>query len=116
MEEMERLLPDLLEDPERKIIVFSEWVRTLELVREYAGAAGIKFAWHTGSVPQPQRRVEIRRFREDPDCRLFLSSESGGVGLNLQVADTVVNMDQPCRSGASVHVPGHPRCPRAAPG
>ena len=95
MEEMERLLPDLLEDPERKIIVFSEWVRMLELVREYAGAAGIEFAWHTGSVPQPQRRAEIRRFREDPDCRLFLSSESGGVGLNLQVADTVVNMDQP---------------------
>ena len=95
MEEMERLLPDLLEDPERKIIVFSEWVRMLELVREYAGAAGIEFAWHTGSVPQPQRRAEIRRFRADPECRLFLSSESGGVGLNLQVADTVVNMDQP---------------------
>ena len=95
MEEMERLLPGLLEDPERKIIVFSEWVRMLELVREYAVAAGIEFAWHTGSVPQPQRRAEIRRFRADPECRLFLSSESGGVGLNLQVADTVINMDQP---------------------
>ena len=95
MEEIERLLPDLLEDPERKIIVFSEWVRMLELVREYAATAGIEFAWHTGSVPQPQRRAEIRRFRDDPECRLFLSSESGGVGLNLQVADTVINMDQP---------------------
>ena len=95
MEEIERLLPDLLDDPGRKIIIFSEWVRMLELVREYAVTAGIEFAWHTGSVPQPQRRAEIRRFREDPDCRLFLSSESGGVGLNLQAADTVVNMDQP---------------------
>ena len=95
MEEIERLLPDLLEDPERKIIVFSDWVRMLELVREYAAGAGIEFAWHTGSVPQPQRRAEIRRFRADPECRLFLSSESGGVGLNLQVADTVVNMDLP---------------------
>ena len=95
MEEIERLLPDLLDDPERKIIVFSEWVRMLELVREYAVGAGIEFAWHTGSVPQPQRRAEIRRFRADPECRLFLSSESGGVGLNLQVADTVVNMDLP---------------------
>ena len=95
MEELERLLPDLLEDPERKIIVFSEWVRMLELVRDYATSIGIEFAWHTGSVPQPRRRAEIRKFREDPDCRLFLSSESGGVGLNLQVADTVINMDQP---------------------
>ena len=95
MEEIERLLPDLLEDPGRKIIVFSEWVRMLELIRDYAAGTGIEYAWHTGSVPQPRRRAEILRFREDPECRLFLSSESGGVGLNLQVADTVVNMDQP---------------------
>ena len=95
MEEIERLLPDLLDDPERKILVFSEWVRMLELVRDYAVDAGIEFAWHTGSVPQHRRRAEINRFREDPECRLFLSSESGGVGLNLQAADTVVNLDQP---------------------
>ena len=95
MEEIERLLPDLMDDPERKIIIFSEWVRMLELVRDYAAEAGIEFAWHTGSVPQLRRRAEIKRFREDPDCRLFLSSESGGVGLNLQAADTVINLDQP---------------------
>ena len=95
MEEIERLLPDLLDDPERKVIIFSEWVRMLELVRDFAAEAGIEFAWHTGSVPQQRRRAEIKRFREDPDCRLFLSSESGGVGLNLQAADTVVNMDLP---------------------
>ena len=95
MEEIEGLLPDLLDDPGRKIIIFSEWVRMLELVRDYAVEAGIEFAWHTGSVPQPRRRAEIQRFRKDPECRLFISSESGGVGLNLQVADTVINMDQP---------------------
>ena len=95
MEEIERLVPDLLDDPGRKIIVFSEWVRMLELVRDFAVDSGIEFAWHTGSVPQPRRRAEIRRFREDPECRLFLSSETGAVGLNLQVADTVINMDQP---------------------
>ena len=95
MEEIEKLVPDLLDDPECKIVVFSEWVRMLELVRAFAVEAGIEFAWHTGSVPQVRRRAEIRRFREDPACRLFLSSDSGSVGLNLQVADTVINMDQP---------------------
>ena len=95
MDEIEKLIPDLLDDPGCKIIVFSEWVRMLELVRVFATEAGIEFAWHTGSVPQPRRREEIKRFRENPDCRLFLSSEAGGVGLNLQVADTVINMDQP---------------------
>ena len=95
MDEIEKLIPDLLHDPGCKIIVFSEWVRMLELVRAFASNSGIEFAWHTGAVPQPRRREEIKRFREDPDCRLFLSSEAGGVGLNLQVADTVINMDQP---------------------
>src|SRR5213079_1635662 len=35
------------------------------------------------------------RFREDPDCRAFLSTDAGGTGLNLQAADTVVNVDVP---------------------
>lgn len=96
IDEFERLLSDLLADDDgRKIIVFSEWVRMLELVREVAQDADIDFAWHTGSVPQDRRRIEINRFKKDPACRLFLSSESGGVGLNLQVADTVINMDLP---------------------
>ena len=95
LDEIERLLPELLEDPGRKVIVFSEWVRMLSLVREYASEAGFEFAWHTGEVPQQRRRAEIHRFREDPECRLFLSSESGGVGLNLQAADTVINLDLP---------------------
>ena len=98
LDEIERLLPELLSDPQRKILIFSEWVRMLELVRECAVVAGVEFAWHTGSVPQVRRRAEIHRFREDPECRLFLSSESGGVGLNLQAADTVINLDQPLES------------------
>ena len=95
LDELEKLLPELLEEPQRKIIIFSEWIAMLELVRTFAIESEWDFAWHTGSVPQQRRRNEIKRFREDPECRLFLSSESGGVGLNLQVADTVVNLDQP---------------------
>jgi hypothetical protein len=53
------------------------------------------FAWHTGSVPQVKRRDEIRRFKSDPGCRLFLSTDSGGLGLNLQVASVVINLDLP---------------------
>lgn len=96
LEELERILGDLLDgDDERKIIIFSEWVRMLELVREMAGDMGLEFAWHTGSVSQLQRRAEINRFKSDQSCRLFLSSDSGSVGLNLQVADIVINMDLP---------------------
>ena len=95
LEELERVLGDLFEEPDRKVIVFSEWERMLELVRELAGEMGIETAWHTGSVPQQRRRAEIVRFKQDPACRLFLSTDSGSVGLNLQVASAVVNVDLP---------------------
>src|SRR6185312_15148219 len=74
---------------------FSEWERMLAMVRELAGEMGIEAAWHTGSVPQQRRRAEINRFKNDPACRLFLSTDSGSVGLNLQAASAVVNVDLP---------------------
>jgi superfamily II DNA or RNA helicase len=95
LDELENILGELLAEPGRKIIIFSEWERMLELVRELAVELGTEFAWHTGSVPQDKRRVEIRRFKNDPACRLFLSTDSGSVGLNLQAASAVINMDLP---------------------
>ncbi len=95
LEELERILAELLADPNRKVIIFSEWERMLSLVRELASEMGLEFAWHTGSVPQERRRAEIARFKQDPDCRLFLSTDSGSVGLNLQAASAVINLDLP---------------------
>ncbi|MGH7190689.1 MAG: DEAD/DEAH box helicase, partial [Acetobacteraceae bacterium] len=95
LDELEHILTELLSDPERKVIVFSEWERMLELVRELVREMGIEFAWHTGSVSQEKRRIEQRRFKNDPACRLFLSTDCGSVGLNLQVASGVVNLDLP---------------------
>ncbi len=95
LEELERVLADLIAEPNAKIIVFSEWERMLDMVRELAREMGLEAAWHTGSVPQHRRRAEINRFKQDPQCRLFLSTDSGSVGLNLQVASAVVNVDLP---------------------
>ena len=75
--------------------MFSEWERMLDMVRELAAELGVEIAWHTGSVPQQRRRAEITRFKKDPACRLFLSTDSGSVGLNLQAASAVVNIDLP---------------------
>lgn len=82
-------------DPSRKIVVFSEWVKMLELLEERLRDADIGFAVHTGNVRQDRRREELKRFKTDPDCRVLLSSEAGGVGLNLQNASVVMNLDLP---------------------
>ena len=95
LNELENVLVDLLEDYETKILIFSEWTRMLELVIELLRAYDLDFALHTGAVTQQKRRVEINRFKNDPDCRLFLSSDSGSTGLNLQAASVVINLDLP---------------------
>ena len=92
--ELEKLLEECREN-DAKIIVFSEWERMLELVRGLCDEMGIGYAWHTGSVPQKRRRAEINAFKENPACRIFLSTDSGSTGLNLQVASVVVNCDLP---------------------
>ncbi len=95
LEELARALEESLSDPDVKIIVFSEWEGMLSKVRAWAENEDIGFAWHTGKVPQKQRRAEIMAFRNNPNCRLFLSTDSGGVGLNLQNASVVINCDLP---------------------
>lgn len=93
--ELREILGEVLAEPGVKVLIFSEWERMLELVREVVQEMDMGFAWHTGSVPQQRRREEVRRFKEDPACRLFLSTDSGGVGLNLQAASVVINLDLP---------------------
>ena len=94
LEELEKLLEECA-DNDAKAIIFSEWERMLELVRDLCEARDIGFAWHTGTVPQQRRRAEINAFKSDPACRVFLSTDSGATGLNLQVASVVVNCDLP---------------------
>jgi hypothetical protein len=95
VDELAELVESALDAENPKIIIFSEWERMLQLVRERIVAMKLDLAWHTGSVPQTKRRVEINRFKNDDNCRVFLSTDSGATGLNLQVANTVINMDLP---------------------
>jgi len=93
--ELANILEDVAVSNGHKVLVFSEWERMLHLVRDLAKDMGLGFAWHTGSVPQQKRRKQIRMFKDNADCSLFLSTDSGSVGLNLQEASVVVNIDLP---------------------
>lgn len=99
LEELEPILEELLCDNTTKIIIFSEWQRMLVLVRRLLEKMNIGYAWHTGSIDQKQRRAEINRFKEESadedQCRVFLSTDCGSVGLNLQAANVVINLDLP---------------------
>jgi len=93
--ELSALLEESLEEPGAKAVVFSQWLRMHELiVRELARCGRGHVLFH-GGLPGNRRREAIERFHNAPDCRVFLSTDAGGVGLNLQNANTVVNVDQP---------------------
>ena len=94
-DELIALLEDIFEDTEAKVVVFSQWVRTHELIARRLNPRGWGHVLFHGGVPSEKRRDLIERFRHDPQCRAFLSTDAGGVGLNLQHAATVINMDQP---------------------
>ena len=95
LDELARILSECMGNPEVKVLIFSEWERMLELVGGLCRRLRFGFASHTGSISAAQRRQEIQRFREDPVCRVLLSTDAGGVGLNLQNASVVINCDLP---------------------
>jgi len=97
LEELKDILINKLaiKKTDRKIIIFSEWVTMLKLIGEMLEKEGITFTTLTGKVPVKKRGALIKEFENNPKCQVFLSSESGGTGLNLQVADTVINFELP---------------------
>jgi ERCC4-related helicase len=94
-DELAALFDDLFEQPEAKAVVFSQWTRTHDIVIRRLEARGIGYVSFHGGVPSEKRPALVERFRADPDCRVFLSTDAGATGLNLQHASTLVNMDLP---------------------
>ena len=95
LEELGRLLDQLQAEEGRKIVLFSEWTTMLNLIEPLLEARNMQFVRLDGSVPQKKRQELIHRFQNDPDCTLFITTNAGATGLNLQAANTVINVDLP---------------------
>jgi superfamily II DNA or RNA helicase len=95
LERLAELLEELLREGDRKILLFSEWTSMLDLVERRLRRLGASWVRLDGSVPQRKRQALVDSFRRDPSLRLFLTTNAGSTGLNLQAANTVVNVDLP---------------------
>ena len=94
-DEVATLLDELFERPDTKAVVFSQWLRMHELLRRRLEQRQWTHVLFHGGVDGSRRPALVDRFREDPRCRAFLSTDAGGVGLNLQHANVVVHVDLP---------------------
>jgi SNF2 family DNA or RNA helicase len=97
LEELKYILLEKLDvqNTDRKIIIFSEWIKVHKLIGKMLRENNIGFVELNGKIPVKSRGELIRKFEENKHYKIFLSTEAGGSGLNLQVADILVNFELP---------------------
>lgn len=94
-DELMTVLDEIFEAPDAKVVVFSQWLRMHELLQRRLQAKKYRHILFHGGIPGNKRKDFIQQFKEDDRCKAFLSTDAGGVGLNLQNASAVINMDLP---------------------
>lgn len=95
IDELMHMVEDMIENGEEKMVVFSQWERMTRLVCQELEKRGIGYANLNGSVPSEKRKQLMDDFTSNPDCRVFVSTDAGSTGLNLQIASLLVNLDLP---------------------
>jgi superfamily II DNA/RNA helicase len=97
MTALEELLVDDMSmvGSQRKVIIFSEWLDSHVLIGQLLDDLKIGYTKLTGSIAADKRGALIDEFANNDSCQVFLSTEAGGAGLNLQMADTVINFEIP---------------------
>jgi SNF2 family DNA or RNA helicase len=87
-----RLLDDLLEN-RHKVLVFSQFVDHLALIRKHLDARGIRYQYLDGATPMQERKKRVDAFQGGDGDVFLISLKAGGVGINLTAADYVIHMD-----------------------
>lgn len=91
-----QLLKEVVEDAltaGHRILLFSQFTSMLAIIRSWLDQTGIKYLYLDGATPADERMMLVRRFNAGEGQIFLLSLKSGGTGLNLTGADTVIHYD-----------------------
>ncbi|KAJ5295935.1 hypothetical protein PENANT_c001G08716 [Penicillium antarcticum] len=88
------MLPQLHQRGNR-VLIFSQFLRNLDIVEDFLNGLGLKYCRLDGGMASrdKQKRIDDFNAPESPYFAFLLSTRSGGVGINLATADTVIIMD-----------------------
>ena len=91
---LDKLLGRLHADGHR-VLIFSQMVRMLDIMQDYLQLRGYQYQRLDGTVSSEQRKKSIAHFNApgSPDFAFLLSTRAGGLGINLETADTVIIFD-----------------------
>ncbi|MEO8149000.1 MAG: DEAD/DEAH box helicase [Bacteroidia bacterium] len=93
--EVMNILDEALASGDDKAVVFSQWERMTRLIAAELTERGIEFSYLHGGVESSRRKDLLHNFANRDSCKVFLSTDAGGVGLNLQSASLLINCDIP---------------------
>lgn len=93
--ELMGILEEIFQIQGEKVVIFSQWERMTRLVARELDDLGVNYESLHGGVPSKDRKLLLDNFLNDPECKVFLSTDAGGVGLNLQSAAYLINLDIP---------------------
>jgi SNF2 family DNA or RNA helicase len=95
LEELSRLLEELCLQSNHKVVVFSQWAMMTEMVESLVRSLGLGCVRLFGGIPTHKRGELMDKFQHDDSVQVFISTDAGGVGLNLQSASALINLDMP---------------------
>ena len=95
IEKINELFDQIKQEPDRKCIIFSEWTTMLDLIEVQLNKRKMGFVRLDGQVPQKKRQQIVDEFKNNEKCIFFITTNAGSTGLNLQVANTIINVDLP---------------------
>jgi superfamily II DNA/RNA helicase len=95
LERLAEVFDSVAAEPDRKVLLFSEWTTMLDLIEPLLKKRKLAYVRLDGSVPQKKRQALVSQFQSDDRTRIFLTTNAGSNGLNLQAANTVINVDLP---------------------
>lgn len=93
--EVINLLENVFANGDEKVVIFSEWERMTRLVAMELDKRNIRYEYLCGNVPSKQRGQLVENFTTLTESRVFISTDAGSTGLNLQVASILINLDLP---------------------
>lgn len=95
VDEAVNIINSVVENGNDKVVIFSQWERMTRLVAQELEKAGVGYEYLYGGVPSAKRKELMDNFNDNPDARVFISTDAGCTGLNLQTASYLINLDLP---------------------
>ena len=94
---LKSMVNDHLVEEQNKVVVFCSYVEMATMIQEAVG--GVVY---TGRMNAKEKEAAKTKFQTQPDCRVFISTDAGGYGVDLPQANLLINYDLPWSSGLAV--------------